>query len=148
MSKWSSFDLVEGFQLAKPVAALHELDLFKAMQRPATVKSNWPARCSVDANLLSGVMEYVAARTDLLRKERGRFQATHNYAEKSRFLLDLDVGAYGRNAQQLPDLLRDASLASKSVDGVRHARAFAGVKGSQMELLPSLIVQLGFTLVA
>ena len=142
MSQWSTFDLVEAYQLANAVAALHELDLLEGMQRPATAKE-LATRCGVDANLLRGVLEYVAARTDLLRKTKGKFLATRDYAEKSRFLLDLYVGAYGRNAARLSELLHKPALAQESVDRIRHARAFAAVNGAPIGLLPSLIVELG-----
>ena len=143
MPRWSAFDLVEAYQLANAVAALHDLELFKSMQRPATAKE-LAARSGLDENLLRGVLEYVAARTDLLRKTRGRFVATSDYAEKSRFLLDLYVGAYGRNAEELGELLHDPGLAQKSVDRVRHARAFAAVNGAPIELLPTLALELRF----
>ena len=142
MSQWSTFDLVEAYQLAHAVAALHELDLLEGMQRPATAKE-LATRCGVDANLLRGVLEYVAARTDLLRKTKGKFLATRDYAEKSRFLLDMYVGAYGRNAARLSELLHKPALAQESVDRIRHARAFAAVSGAPIGLLPSLIVELG-----
>ncbi len=142
MSRWSIFDLVEAYQLANAVAALHDLDLFECMQRPATAKE-LAARCGMDANLLRGVLEYVAARTDLIRKTKGKFLATRNYAEKSRFLLDLYVGAYGRNAVRLSELLHKPALAQESIDRVRHARAFAAVDGPPIGLLPGLIIELG-----
>jgi SAM-dependent methyltransferase len=142
MSRWSTFDLVEAYQLANAVAALHDLDLLENMRRPATAKE-LANRCGMDANLLCGVLEYVAARTDLLRKTRGKFLATRDYAEKSRFLLDLYVGAYGQNAVRLSELLHKPALARESVDRVRHACAFAAVDGAPIGLLPSLIVQLG-----
>jgi SAM-dependent methyltransferase len=143
MPRWSTFDLVEAYQLASAVAALHELDLLESMQRPATAKE-LAIRCGIDANLLRGVLEYVSARTDLLRKTKGKFLATRDYAEKSRFLLDLYVGAYGPNAARLSELLHKPVMAQKSVDRVHHARAFAAVDGAPIGLLPSLIIELGF----
>ena len=143
MARWSVFDLVEAFQLAQAVAALQDLDLLKAMQRPFTAKE-LAARHGVDPNLLRGTLEYVAARTDLLRKTGEKFIATRNYAENSRFLIDLYVGAFGRNAAQLSKLLRNPHLAPAAVDRARHGRAFAAVEGPPLGLLPSLIAQLGF----
>src|SRR5947208_2151127 len=124
--QWCSFDLVKAFQLAHAVATLHNLELFTALKKPATADA-LAARYGLDAGLLRGTLEYVAARTDLLRKSGERFVATRNYTGAARFLLDLYVGAYGGNAAQLAKLLRDPSVAPKAVNRVRHARAFAAV---------------------
>lgn len=141
--RWRVFDLVEAFQLAQAVATLHNLELFAALKQPATA-DELAARYALDAGLLRGVLEYVAARTDLLRKSGGRFVATRNYAGGARFLLDLYVGAYGGNAARLARLLRDPSAAPDAVDRVSHARAFAAVDGAALGVLPDIIRQLGF----
>src|SRR5436190_9168865 len=139
----SVFDLVEGFQLAHAVATLHDLELFTALQQPRSAKE-LSKRFAVDANLLRGLLEYVAARTDLLRKTGENFVATRNYSNASRFLLDLYLGAYGGNAKNLAALLRNPVAGPKSIDLSRHARAFAAVNGSPLGVLPELIRQLGF----
>src|SRR2546423_2181382 len=108
--QWCSFDLVEAFQLAHAVATLHNLELFMALKRPATAEE-LAAKYALDAGLLRGTLEYVAARTDLLRKSGARFVATRNCTNAARFLLDLYVGAYGGNAAQLAKLLRDPAAA-------------------------------------
>lgn len=141
--KWRVFDLVEAFQLAHAVATLHDLNLFSALKKPATA-DELSSKYALDAGLLRGVLEYVAARTDLLRKSGERFVTTASYARGSRFLLDLYVGAYGGNAAQLAKLLRNPSAAPKAVDRALHARAFDTVDGSTLGVLPELIRQLGF----
>jgi SAM-dependent methyltransferase len=139
--QWEVFDLVEAFQLCHAVIALHELEVFAALKKPATA-DEVVAKYPLDAGLLRGVLEYVAARTDLLRKSGERFVATRRYWGHSQFLLDLYVGAYGGNATQLARLLRDPSGAPKAVDRIRYARAFGWDDGSTLGVLPELIRRL------
>jgi SAM-dependent methyltransferase len=141
--KWNAFDLVEAFQLSHAVATLHDLELFNALKKPATA-DELAAKYAIDAGLLRGTLEYVASRTDLVRKSGKRFVATGHYSGESRFLLDLYVGAYGRNAAQLDKLLLDSSLAPDFVDRACHARAFDSAGASTLGLLPQLIERLGF----
>lgn len=141
--KWNVFDLAEAFQLSHAVFTLHELELFNALKKPATA-DELAAKYAIDGGFLRGTMEYVASRTDLLRKSGKRFVATGQYSRRARFLLDLYVGAYGENAAQLAKLLRDSSLASGLVDRARHARAFESAGPSTLGLLPQLIERLGF----
>jgi SAM-dependent methyltransferase len=141
--QWHAFDLVEAFQLARAVATLHDLGLLAALKQPATA-DELSSRYALDAGLLRGVLEYVAARTDLLRKSGGRFVTTRAYAGGSRFLLDLYVGAYGGNAARLAELLRDPTSAPKAVNRALHARAFDAADGSTLGVLPEIIRRLGF----
>jgi SAM-dependent methyltransferase len=141
--QWCVFDLVEAFQLSHAVAALHDLELFTALKKPATAK-DLSASYGLNAELLSGMLEFVAARTDLLRRSGKRFVTTRAYTDGSSFLLDMYVGAYGGNASQLAKLLRDPSTAPAAVDRVRHARAFKVVGGSMLGILPKLVRQLHF----
>ena len=138
---WCDFDLVEAFQLSHAVAALHDLQIFAALMKPATTEE-LSARYSLDACLLGGMLEYVAARTDLLRKSGERFVTAPGYSARSHFLLDLYAGAYGGNAAQLAKLLRDPSLAPKVVNRVRYARAFDTVEGLTPDFLPEIIRRL------
>lgn len=142
-AKWTTLDLVEAFHLSHAVRALHDLGLLKELKKPVTA-NELSARCGLDAGLLSGLLNYVAARSDLLRKSGERYVASGDYSGASRFLLDLYVGAYGRNAERLAELLRNPSAAPSAVDRVRHARAFEAVDRSALGLLPELIRRLGF----
>lgn len=135
-------DLVEAFQLAHAVTTLHNIGVFTTLKQPATAEE-LSAKHSLDPSLLRGALEYVAARTDLLRKSGARFVATRKYSDGSRFLLDLYAGAYGGNAAQLAKLLRNPAAAPDVVDRVCHARAFAAVDGSSLGALPEIIRQLG-----
>jgi SAM-dependent methyltransferase len=142
--QWCAFDMVEAFHLANAVATLHNLELFTALKKPVTAEQ-LSVRYELDADLLRGILEYVAARTDLLRKKSGeRFITTNSYTGESRFLLDLYVGAYGGNATQLAKLLRNPLAAPKAINRLHHARAFATADGSTLGVLPDIIRQLEF----
>lgn len=141
--QWGAFDLVEAFQLAHAVATLHDLGILTTLKKSATA-DELARRHSLDAKLLRGTLEFVAARTELLRKSGERFVATRDYSGGSRFLLDLYVGAYGGNAAQLGKLLSDASAASAAVNRLKHSRAFEAVDGLALGPLPDLIRQLEF----
>ena len=138
------FDVVEAFHISHAVAALHKLDLFTALTTPVTAEE-LASKHALDAGILRGVLEYVSARTDLLRKSGERFVMKRNHSGGSRFLLDLYIGAYGSNAKRLDLLLRDPSVARTAVDRVRQARAFAAVDGSTVGFLPVLIRRLEFS---
>jgi SAM-dependent methyltransferase len=140
-SRWDVFDLVESFQLSHAVATLHELQIFAALKKPATADELAP-EYELDASLLRGMLEYVAGRTDLLRKTRNQFVTTRRYSGDSQFLLDLYVGAYGNNARQLTRLLRDPAVAPGAIDRIRYARAFDSADGSTAEFLRELIRRL------
>ena len=141
---WSGFDLVEGFQLACAIRALHDLGLLSSMQRPSTTRT-LAVKHGVDEGILRGVLEYLAARTDLVQKRGGRFLTTPAYSSEARFQLDLYLGVYGRNATKLGRVLHSRSMAPKLVDYSRQAKAFEAVPGSSLGLLPSIIRQLGLT---
>jgi SAM-dependent methyltransferase len=139
--RFATADLVEAFQLAHAVWALHDANVLAALQRPSTARA-LAAKHGLDARLLQGVLEYVAARTDLVRKEKSRFVATEGYSRQSRFLLDLYAGAYGPNAVQLGRLLRKPALAPGAVDRHRHARAFQHSGPAAVAWLTSFVQQL------
>ena len=142
--RWQTFDLVEAFQLARAVATLHDLGILEMLEKPSTA-CELAAKRNLDPDLLLGSLEFVAARTNLLRKAaRDRFVITRNYAAEARFLLDLYVGAYGGNAIGLKKLLGNPTTASSMVDRTLYARAFAAVDGRALGILPEIIRQLGF----
>ena len=141
--RWHTFDLVEAFHLAQAVATLHDLGLLEILKKPCTA-GELAAKCKLDAELLHGTLEFVAARTNLLRKSADRFVATRNHAAESRFLLDLYVGAYGGNAIDLKELFADPSSAPAMVDRARYARAFANVDERTLGILPEIISGLKF----
>jgi SAM-dependent methyltransferase len=139
-AKWNVFDLVEAYQLSRAVAVLNDLSVFQS-QTPFSAKQ-LAAKHGLDATLLAGVLEYVALRTDLLRRTvRQEFVVTRN---NSRFLIDLYTGAYGSTADRLADILRDPATAPASVDRVRYARAFQSVGKGALGILPDVIGALEF----
>ncbi len=139
----TALDLVEALQLGHAVSTLHDLKILASLQQPSTAESAAIAH-KLDPGLLRGVLEYIAVRTDLLRKVGARFVTTRSYSSESRFLLDLYAGAYRNNAAQLERLMRKPTLARTAVDRVRHARAFEKIRGLALGGLPDLIRQLQF----
>jgi SAM-dependent methyltransferase len=139
-AKWNVFDLVEAYQLSRAVAVLNDLSVFQS-QTPFSAKQ-LAAKHGLDAMLLAGVLEYVALRTDLLRRTvRQEFVVTR---KNSRFLIDLYTGAYGSTAEQLAEILRDPAIAPASVDRVRYARAFESLDSAALGILPDVISALEF----
>ena len=139
-SKWSVFDLVEAYQLSRAVAVLNDLNVFEST-KPFSARQ-LAAKHGLNATLLSGVLEYVALRTDLLRRtSREQFVVTQ---ANSRFLIDLYTGAYGGTAEQLAKILRDPAIAPESIDRVRYARAFESVGSAAQGILPDVIGGLDF----
>jgi SAM-dependent methyltransferase len=139
--RWTTADLVEAFHLAHAVWTLHDLNVLASLQRPSTARA-LATKHRLDARLLQGVLEYVAERTDLVRKEKTRFVAAEDYSQRSRFLLDLYAGAYGTNAVQLGRLLAKPARAPGAVDRRRHARAFAHSGPAAVAWLTSFVEQL------
>jgi len=139
-TKWNVFDLVEAYQLSRAVAVLNDLKVFES-QKPFSARQ-LAAKHGLDLTLLAGVLEYVALRTELLRRTaRGQFVATRN---SSRFLIDLYTGAYGSTADQLAQILRDPARAPASVDRVRYARAFESLDSAAQGILPDVVSALEF----
>jgi len=141
-NRLSTLDLVEALQLAHAVAALHDLGVFSSLAQPSGA-DELAKKHKVDAAMLRGSLDYIAARTDLLRKTGSRFVITRNYSRGSRFLLDLYALAYGSNAVRLAELLRQPALARDAVDRKSFARAFETAP-PQPGALPAIIRQLGF----
>jgi SAM-dependent methyltransferase len=142
--RWQTLDLVEAFQLAQAVAALHDLGILAMLEKPSTA-DELAAKLKLDRDLLHGTLEFVAARTNLLRKSTaGRFKVTRDYATEAQFLLELYVGAYGENAISLKKLLGNPSSAQALVNRAHYAQAFAAVDGRALGVLPDIIRQLGF----
>jgi SAM-dependent methyltransferase len=140
--RWSALDLVEAYQLGHAVAALRELGLLEALVRPRTARALARLR-RLDEAMLRGVLEFVAARTDLVRKIGDRFAAAAGDTAGARYLLDLYAGTFAGNAVALPRLLADPSRAARAVDRRRQARAFAAAAGSGAGAMPALLHQLG-----
>jgi len=129
-------------QLAHAVTALHDLGVLDALEKPVTAEAT-ARTLRLDCAMLRGTLEYVSARTDLVRKTGGQFVATRRYSDQVCFLLDVYALAYGRNAVQLSNLLRQPSLASRTVERKHLARAFDRAGSRGLGVLPGIIRQLG-----
>lgn len=140
----SAIDLVESFQLAYAVLALHDVAILAALKRPCTAEA-LARKHRLDPGLLRGVLEYVVARTGLISKTGGRFVASGSYGNGSRFLLDLYAGAYGPTAVKLVHLLRKPSLAPTTVDRARYARAFQQAEAGTHAWLADFVRQMKFS---
>ena len=140
---WSAYELVEAFHLSRAVSALHEMGMLASLTEPATAQT-LAERYGTDATVLEKILDYVAARTNLLRKAGRKFVATDQYSSASCFLLDLYMGAYGQPAAQLPRILRRPSTAARLVDRNMYAKAFQHAGDSVLGALVQLIVQLRF----
>jgi SAM-dependent methyltransferase len=129
------------------VSTLHNLKILASLEQPSTAEALASKR-GLDPKLLRGVLEYVAARTDLVYKTGKRFVKTQRYSSQSRFLLDLYAGAYRCNAARLEKLMRKPSLAASVVNRMRHARAFEEVGGLALSWIAQLIrkLQLSYVL--
>jgi SAM-dependent methyltransferase len=138
----SSIDLVESFHLGHAVAALHELGVLAQLTSPVAARAV-ARKLRLDPVMLAGMLEYVSARTRLVKKTSGRFSTTAEYSPASRFLLDLYLGAFAGSARQLARLARDSSAASRTVDRERHARAFENIGSSAVGPVAGVVEQLG-----
>lgn len=140
----SGLDLVEAFQLCLAVFTLHDLGAMDDLKGPCSVEK-LAAKHKLDTGLLSGLLEYVAVRTNILRKRGGSFHRTVDYSAETRFLLDLYCGAFGSSARKISGLLREPSLASSSVDYALRARAFSQVDHAAPRWEGQIIRQLGLS---
>ena len=139
----SAFDLAEAFHLAQAVATLYELKILDTLaEHPATADA-LAKRYRLDRSVLLGVLEFVTARTEILRKEGRRFATTRRYGTEARFLLDLYVGAFRPNAMRLRDVLRNPRMGLTAVDRARHARTFERAIRSRESPIAALIRSLG-----
>ena len=143
LERLSALDLVEALHLAHAAAALHELDVLPLLSRGATV-AQLAHRHELDAKMLRAALDYLAMRTKLVRKSRGRYVATPHWLKEGRFLIDLYALAYRDNAVRLVQSLRTPALAAATVDRVWHAKAFDDASAGHGGVLAGLVRQLGF----
>lgn len=121
------------------MTTLHELNILQALaERPATADA-LAKRYRLDPAVLQRVLEYIAARTHVIRKQGCTFAATPRYGSEARFLLDLYTGAFRPNAIRLRDILRNARIGEAVVDRARHARTFEQAIGTRERPVASVI---------
>jgi hypothetical protein len=138
----SVLDLMEAFQLSHAVSALHDMGVLDQLRRPKT-STALARKQGIDGKLLSGLLEYVALRTNLLSKVGNQFTITENYSEQARFFIDLYGGAFGQSASKLSTILRKPESASESVNADLHARAFSQVQATAPRWEAAVVRQLG-----
>lgn len=139
---WDTFDLIEAFHLGHAISSLHELGILERLAKP-TRAATLARATHTDPQLLKGALEFVAARTGLVRRSTAGFVLDSSYDLRARHLLDLYVGAFGPNAIHLGRLLHHPSQAPRLVDRSRHARAFQRLDDSPASWIAGVIHQLG-----
>ena len=121
----SAADLAEAFHLAHAAATLYQLNVLdELVERPATAKS-LAKQHGLDPSVLQGVLEYLAARTNIVGRKGKAFVSTPHYGAEAQFLIGLYLGAFRPNAIRLREILRNPRAGARLVDRRRHAQAFA-----------------------
>src|SRR5258706_10232679 len=120
--KLAVLDLVEGLHLAYAARTLQELGLVKRMRTPNTARNL--ARGGLDEEILRGILDYLVARTTLVRRKNSRYSISADFDSHAEFVLRLYVGAYGRSAARLRDSCADFDAARRSVHQRSKADAF------------------------
>src|SRR5437763_11965438 len=118
---WSAAELAEAFHLACAVNYVVATGLlddeFRSVEELAGARR-------LDPVVLGGMLEFLAARTELVDKSKHGFRRGLDLGPGARGLVDQYLGAYGPNATALPDILTGAVDSRSLVDRERHARAF------------------------
>lgn len=127
--------------LGHAVSTLHDLGILDALSEPTTA-DELATKHEIDVAFLRGTLDYVALRTNLVRKTGKRFTATKHYDKSCRFLFHLYAGAFGENAVQLQHLMRAPWEAPQLVDRVMHAQAFEESGTPGLGWLAQIVLQL------
>jgi SAM-dependent methyltransferase len=138
--RWSAEDLAEAFHLAHAANHLVDIDLLDEVERSV---DELAAARGLDPAVLGGMLEFLAARTDLVSRGDTGFRVGPGLGPVERGTIDQYLGAYGPNVAALPDVLTGSVDGRSLTDRVRHARAFAGAPGAGAALLPDLLARLG-----
>jgi SAM-dependent methyltransferase len=142
--RWSATDLAEAFHLAHAVNHLVDAGLLDDQECPV---GDLAAARGLDPVVLGGMLEFLAARTDLVSRGETGFRLGPGLGPAERGIIDQYLGAYGPNAAALPDILSCAVNGGSLTDRVRHARAYADTPGAGAALLPGLLGKLGLNYV-
>jgi SAM-dependent methyltransferase len=138
--RWSAADLAEAFHLAHAVNLVVDAGLLDDQECPA---GKLAAARGLDPVVLGGMLEFLAARTDLVTRGETGFRAGPGLGPAERGVIEQYLGAYGPNVAALPDILSGAVNGRSLTDRVRHARAYADTSGASAALLPGLLGKLG-----
>ena len=137
--RWSAADLAEAFHLAHAASHLVDAGLLDDKEYPV---DELAAARGLDPVVLGGMLEFLAARTDLVSRGETGFRVGPGLGPTERGVIDQYLGAYGPNAAALPDILSGAVNARSLTNRARHARAYAGTSGAGAALLPDLFRKL------
>lgn len=143
LKHFSALDLVEGVQLGHAAAALLQLGVLDAMREPVVAEA-LSRTYKIDLEMLSGVLDFLSLRTDLIRKTRSGYATGKGYTGQTQFMLSLYAGAYGKSASQLGEILRRPSTAAAAINQHAFTKAFSGAATESVGTLPTLLRQLGF----
>lgn len=149
MSRLGVVDALEAYYLSLVLDGLHQAGVLRALVDGNADSGSLAARLDLEPALLAPLLDFAAARSDLLVKQaEGSFRLSDPAGSLVfvEHMLDQYVGGYGPPLAQLGSLLKDPSRGRQLVDGHRHARAFAGegASSSASEAV-RLIVDLGAT---
>jgi hypothetical protein len=136
-------DLGEGLALAYAAAALHFLGILEGMSEPVSLE-DLATRYRVDREILRAALDYLACRTNLLRRVTPGYATGASYDAEAKFVLSLYARAYAPTASRLADILKRPHSARKTVDDAAMADAFGGASaaGSSLGALPAILRQL------
>lgn len=134
-------ELMDGLYLAQAALALHELGVISSMESPVTPESI-ASQHQLNPSILRGTLDYLAERTNLIRKTACGYERTDHYAKDIRFLFDLYGGAYAGNVSSLARVLKNPNLASRLVNRTKHAEAFSNAGGAGNAWITSFLREL------
>jgi len=134
-------ELMDGLYLAQAALALHELGVLSSMESSVTPESI-ASQHQLDPSILRGTLDYLAERTNLIRKTASGYERTDHYAKDVQFLFDLYGGAYARNVSSLARVLKNPRLAPQLVNRTKHAEAFSNAGGTDNAWIASVVREL------
>jgi SAM-dependent methyltransferase len=133
-------DIVEGHLLGHVLLSLIDLGINPQGAEAVSCEA-LSARTGVNADLLAPLLNYLAARTDLVEQKDNHYRFERLDASAV-FSLRQYVGAYGPVAEATADLLRGEVTFREVFRPARQAEAFAGLSGPSVGVLPAVIAQL------
>ncbi|HEU5269368.1 MAG TPA: class I SAM-dependent methyltransferase, partial [Jatrophihabitans sp.] len=137
--KLDLFDAIAGHYAACCLSALQEAGVLAQLRQPAS-PATLADRTGLDPELLAGVLDFLAATTEVLARGPAGYQLADAYRSPNalEFHLDKFIGAYGPPIQALDQVLQQPASGAGLVAGAKLARAFAALH----QPVPSLTAQL------
>jgi len=138
----SAFEIAQGYFVGGAVAGLMQAGVLDDLRQPATA-AELAARHGLDPETLAATLTFLAAATEVILAEDGRFRLAD--PEASQPILYQYLGAYGAHAAELARLLCDPTLGPGLIDRAAHGRAYAGEMSLAAELVADILAKLGAT---